>query len=227
MSTARTADAAPRPRLLDLFCGAGGAAMGYYRAGFDVVGVDNRPQPRYPFEFHQGDAMTWPLDGFDAIHASPPCQAFSQATKMQGDPSSHPDLLTPTRERLLGQPAPWVIENVPGAPMRVDLKLCGCMFGLGVRRERWFETSWQAFDLRQSCHHPEPIVGVYGYSGSRGSSGIYSGRLSRWSEAMGIDWMTHAKQVSQAIPPAYTEYIGGQLLEQIPEPSPAAQGSLL
>ena len=205
-----------RPRLLDLFCGAGGAAMGYHRAGFDVVGVDNRPQPRYPFKFHQGDAMTWPLDGYDAIHASPPCQAFSQATKMQGDPSAHADLLTPTRERLTGSGASWVIENVPGAPMRADLKLCGCMFGLGVKRERWFETSWRAFDLRPACHHPDPVIGVYGYSGPRPGTGRISGRHGTWSRAMGIDWM-EVLELAQAIPPAYTEHIGAQLLDHLKE----------
>ena len=203
-----------RPRLLDLFCGAGGAAMGYHRAGFDVVGVDVKPQPRYPFEFRQADAMTFPLDGFDAIHASPPCQAFSIATRMQGNPADHPDLLTPTRERLRQSRVPWVIENVQGAPLRTDFKLCGCMFGLGVRRERWFETSWWAYDLRQPCHHPEPVIGVYGYSGPRPGSGRISGRLATWSKAMGIDWM-EVLELAQAIPPAYTEYIGRQLIEAL------------
>jgi DNA (cytosine-5)-methyltransferase 1 len=188
--------------------------MGYHRAGFDVTGVDNWPQPRYPFTFVQADAMTFPLDGYDAIHASPPCQAFSAITHVLGDPASHPDLLTPTRLRLLGQPAPWVIENVPGAPMRVDLKLCGCMFGLGVRRERWFETSCRLFDLRQPCWHPERVVGVYGHSGPRPGSGKLSGRLATWSRAMGIDWM-EALELGQAIPPAYTEYIGALLLEHV------------
>ena len=106
-----------RPRLLDLFCGAGGAAMGYYRAGFDVVGVDIKPQPRYPFEFHQGDALAYPTDRFDAIHASPPCQAYSQGTLSQrarGD--VYPDLVAPTRQTLNCSGLPWVIENVPGAP---------------------------------------------------------------------------------------------------------------
>jgi DNA (cytosine-5)-methyltransferase 1 len=200
-----------RPLLLDLFCGAGGAAMGYHRAGFDILGVDIEPQPRYPFEFVQADALTYPLDGFGAIHASPPCQAYSSITHVQGDPSSHPDLLPPTRDRLAASGLLWVIENVPGAPMRVDLKLCGCMFGLGVRRERWFETSWHAFDLRQPCFHPEPAIGVYGYGGVRGSSGRFSGRLSLWRQAMDIDWM-EARELTQAIPPAYTEYIGHELL---------------
>src|SRR4249920_2873900 len=109
-----------RPRLLDLFSGAGGAAMGYHRAGFDVVGVDIDPQPRYPFEFHQGDAMTWPLDGFDAIHASPPCQAYSIATKNSAtaDHAAHVSatghMLPDTISRLLSLTVPWVVENVPG-----------------------------------------------------------------------------------------------------------------
>src|SRR6516162_8264231 len=108
-----------RPRLLDLFCGAGGAAMGYHRAGFDVTGVDNRPQPRYPFTFHQADAMTFPLDGFDAIHASPPCQAFTQmSARWRGKGTKadeHPDLITPTLARLRPLEVPWVVENVQGA----------------------------------------------------------------------------------------------------------------
>lgn len=222
-----------RPLLLDLFCGAGGAAMGYHRAGFDVVGVDINPQPRYPFEFRQADAMgalldhlfcdesclsTPPLPQFAAIHASPPCQAFSSMTHCQGDPGSHADLLTPIRQTLNLLGLPWVIENVPGAPMRADYKLCGCMFGLAVQRERWFETSWHAFDLRQPCHHPAAAVGVYGYGGPRGSSGRLSGRHARWSQAMAIDWMD-ARELTQAIPPAYTEYIGSQLLAALAVPS--------
>jgi hypothetical protein len=136
-----------RPRLLDLFCGAGGAAMGYHRAGFDVVGVDINPQPHYPFEFHQGDAMTWPLDGFDAIHASPPCKAFTRAgwSAHFGYHDRHDDLLTPTRTRLVLQPAPWVIENVPGSPMAPSVVLCGSNFGLNLRRHRWFECSMKAY----------------------------------------------------------------------------------
>jgi DNA (cytosine-5)-methyltransferase 1 len=218
-----------RPRLLDLFCGAGGAAMGYHRAGFDVTGVDIKAQPRYPFGFLAYDALkvlqgllsdghfSWlSLRDFDAIHASPPCQAFSRMTCTRGDPSSHPDLLMPARELLKALGRPWVIENVPGAPMRADYKLCGCMFRLAVKRERWFETSWHAFDLRQPCLHQEPAVGVYGYGGVRGSSGLFSGRLARWREAMGIDWMD-AHELKEAIPPAYTEHIGRALLEHLRE----------
>jgi DNA (cytosine-5)-methyltransferase 1 len=224
VSTARTADAAPRPRLLDLFCGAGGAAMGYWRAGFDVVGVDNRPQPRYPFEFRLGDAMTWPLEGFDAIHVSPPCQDHSVAS--YGRTRGTGWMLAATRERLLGQSAPWVIENVPGAPMRPDLEVCGCVVGLpGLERKRWFETWPQLFDLRPGCHHTEPIVSVTGHGRCR-TMAPGTGLVADWRRVMGIDWMTR-DELSQAIPPAYTEYIGGLLLEQISEPRAAAQETLL
>lgn len=112
-----------KPKLLDLFCGAGGAAMGYHRAGFEVVGVDIKPQPRYPFEFHQGDAMTWPLEGFDAIHASPPCQAYTVAQNATRNGAAHPDLVAPVRERLQATGKPWVMENVVGAPLIHPIRL--------------------------------------------------------------------------------------------------------
>ena len=204
-----------RPRLLDLFCGAGGAAMGYHRAGFDVVGVDIRPQPRYPFEFHQGDAMTWPLDGFDAIHASPPCQAYSVASNCRpGLRDEHPDLLAPTRARLEASGAWWVIENVPGAPMRTDYRLCGCMFGLRTAqrqliRERWFETSWRGFDLRPACYHTAPAITI-----STKGQPNRSGSKAEAIETMGIDWMD-GRERGLAIPPAYTEYIGQQLAQEL------------
>lgn len=205
------------PLLLDLFSGAGGAATGYHRAGFEVVGVDVKPQPRYPFEFHQADAMTYPLDGFDAIHASPPCQDHTRSYV----PREHGTgwMLAATRERLAASGVPWVIENVPGAPMRVDLKLCGCMFGLPrLKRERWFETSWRAFELREPCHHPDPVVTVAGHGIPSGSwylgrsDGYEYSRMAR--EAMGIGWMTR-DELAQAIPPAYTEYVGRQLMERL------------
>jgi DNA (cytosine-5)-methyltransferase 1 len=211
-----------RPRVADLFCCQGGAAMGYHRAGFDVIGVDIEPQPRYPFEFIQADALTFPLDGFDAIHASPPCQAFSVASKYKGTAGRHRDLLTPMRALLLAQPAPWVIENVPGAPMRADYRLCGCMFGLpGLRRERWFETSWNGFAMNLSHDHTEPVVTVAGHGPP---SWVRQGvavpvTVTDWRRAMGIDWMTR-DGLAQAIPPAYTEYIGRQLLEHLAAVTP-------
>jgi len=145
-----------RPRLLDLFCGAGGAAMGYHRAGFDVVGVDR------------------------------------------------------TLLECVG--LPWVIENVPGAPMRADYKLCGCMFGLGrLQRQRWFETSWRGFDLRPPCHHTEPAITIT----TKGQPNR-TGYASEAAEALGIDWMT-MRERGLAIPPAYTEHIGAQLLDHLKE----------
>jgi DNA (cytosine-5)-methyltransferase 1 len=201
-----------RPRLLDLFCGAGGAAMGYHRAGFDVVGVDIEPQPHYPFPFYQADALEFLAlligGAWDAIHASPPCQAFSVAT--QHARNRHDDLLTPTRQLLNRTRLPWVIENVPGAPMRADYRLCGCMFGLGrLRRERWFETSWRGFDLRPPCQHPEPAITIT----TKGQPNR-TGYADEAAVALGIDWMT-MRERGLAIPPAYTEYVGRRLMAAI------------
>lgn len=203
-----------KPRLLDLFCGAGGAAMGYHRAGFEVVGVDIKPQPHYPFEFHQGDAMTWPLDGFDAVHASPPCQDWTRCTSPTHGTAW---MLPTTRERLQAWDGPWVIENVPGAEMRPDYKLCGCQFSRPkLKRLRLFETSWNGFALLPPCWHPERIVSVTGDGPDSHSAyrrqGREWGRLKK--EAMGIDWM-NGRELSQAIPPDYTEFIGKELLAHL------------
>ena len=213
-----------RPRLLDLFCGAGGAAMGYHRAGFEVVGVDIKPQPNYPFEFHQFDALDmlkrwwwWAPGLFDAIHASPPCQAYTQSALSQRNAGkAYPDLLAPTRDLLEQTGLPWVIENVPGAPMRPDVVICGCQVGLALRRVRWFETSWQHFELAHPCHHTGPVVSVVGHgtpSWVREQLG-YNPSIADYRAAMGIDWMNR-NELSQAIPPAYTELIGHQLLQHI------------
>ena len=209
-----------KPRLLDLFCGAGGAAMGYHLAGFEVVGVDLNPQPRYPFEFHQADALTFPLDGYDVIHASPPCQAYSTLATLTD--KTYPDLYVPIRDRLIAASRPWIIENVIGAPYRSGFVLCGSSFGLRIRRHRNFETStlvmnpprcdhaWQNDKIYPALNGQDRkrggrsgIVGVYGNGGDE--------RADLWPEAMGIDWMTR-KELTQAIPPAYTEWIGSQLL---------------
>ncbi|MBA7642080.1 hypothetical protein ES703_49766 [subsurface metagenome] len=204
-----------KPRLLDLFCGAGGAAMGYHRAGFEVIGVDNKPQPHYPFEFHQEDALEFPLEGYAAYHASPPCQRFSQATP-EGSRESHPDLIAATRERLAATAKPYVIENVRRAPLKATLMLCGTMFGLNVIRHRYFEMRPDGPFAPFSCNHIKkacrqgraPKEGEYHVVG-----GNFSGvKLAR--EAMGIDWMVR-DELSQAIPPAYTEYIGKYLMRAL------------
>jgi len=191
-----------RPRLLDLFCGAGGAAMGYHRAGFDVVGVDIAPQPHYPFEFHQADALTWPPDGFDAIHASPPCQHYANVTGWRGSRDDHPDLLPATLDRLAGCGVPWVVENVPEAIPWADLMLCGSSFGLRVRRHRHFLTGLPIFALVAPCCHDDSLP--FMHKGERA-----------YADAMGCPWMTN-REAREAIPPAYTEWIGAQLLEAVP-----------
>jgi DNA (cytosine-5)-methyltransferase 1 len=193
--------------------------MGYHRAGFEVVGVDITPQPRYPFEFVQADALEYARqelrgwDGFDAIHASPPCQRYIRGG-LQSE--SHPDLLGPTRELLEQTGLPWVIENVPGAPMRPDAVLCGSQFGLTIRRHRWFEFSWGEPILTLACDHSRPIHGVYG--GLHGRRGAWPGMLPDTLEtrraALGIDWMT-AAELADAIPPAYADLVGRRLLAQV------------
>ena len=211
-----------KPRLLDLFCGAGGAAMGYYRAGFDVVGVDIAPQRRYPFEFHQADALSYPLDGFDVIHASPPCQGYSSSKGLARTAiKTWQPLLGPMRERLVVAGVPWVMENVAAArsAMRWPLRLCGTQFGLRVYRHRLFETSIPLFSPGQCCH-PRYLAAdylcVYGNQARRRQTGNKGNKYQHATVAearlaMGIDWMTQ-KELSQSIPPAYTEWIGRQLL---------------
>jgi len=211
-----------KPRLLDLFCGAGGAAMGYYRAGFEVVGVDIEPQKNYPFEFIQADAMRLPFRvlgrRFDAIHASPPCQAYSTVTP---DRKAHPDLYGLTRNLLKISGLPYVIENVIGAPYSHGVMLCGSMFGLAengewIQRHRNFETSWLIF--QQDCMHSieqKPLL-VTGHAFIRECRDIKNhsrqGPFSLAMRLMGIDWMNR-KELTQAIPPAYTEFIGKQLIQ--------------
>ena len=205
-----------RPKILDLFCGAGGCSVGYHRAGFDVVGVDIWKMARYPFEFHQADALEFPLEGFDAIAASPPCQDHSVTQNFTTSHHGTGWMLAATRERLTASGLPWVIENVKGAPMRADYKLCGCMFGLKrLKRERWFETSWHGFDLRAPCLHLEPVITVAGHDvPSHQRKFGRSITLDERKEAMGIDWMGR-DELGQAIPPAYAEYVGRALLAHL------------
>jgi DNA (cytosine-5)-methyltransferase 1 len=214
-----------KPRLLDLFCGAGGAGMGYHRAGFEVVGVDIKPQPNYPFEFHQDDALHYARNywtEFDAIHASPPCQAYSSATGKDKQ-GNHPDLYAPTREVLVATGLPYIIENVIGAPYSHGVVLCGSMFGLEadgewLQRHRNFEASWML--MSPGCNHraDQRAVTVTGKSFIREVRTV--GRHSRQGpfelaqRLMGIDWTTR-NELALAIPPAYTEWIGRQLLAAI------------
>lgn len=223
-------------RVLDLFCGAGGAAMGYHRAGFEVVGVDIKPQPNYPFTFLQADAMlamqTLPqLMTFDLIHASPPCQGFTQmSARWRGKGTkadTYEDLLTPTREFLPTLGIPYVIENVIGAKnfMNANVKLHGGMFGLGVHRPRLFECSFDVpvFYAKQ-CKEPIGVYGtrpdgrtVYRYRNNgnmKGKSLIRAAKsVEEAQQAMGIDWMPEWNEIKESIPPAYTEYIGKEFIK--------------
>lgn len=202
--------------------------MGYHRAGFDVVGVDIKPQPRFPFEFHQADAMTFPLEGYDAIHASPPCQHFTRYKNVRTDlPSRYPDLIAATRERLKASGIPWVIENVQGSPLANPITLCGSMFHLDVRRHRLFELSHPPLMVPPCQHEWESDRFPGGRSKSRGGHsralvratveiGTWDIPLDTQRQAMGIGWM-ELDELSEAIPPAYTEWIGRQLLAVIQE----------
>jgi len=210
-----------KPRLLDLFCGAGGASMGYYRAGFEVEGVDIKPQPHYPFKFYEADALEFSLDGYDAYHASPPCEANTVLfpDTLHKKAYGHTDCIPETRIRLETTSKPWVIENVPNADMNTVIILCGTMFGLKVFRHRLFEsnimllqTPHQRHTARTAGkgHTPKDSETFWTVTG-------HIGNLRGASRAMGIDWMTMPELV-EAIPPAYTEYIGGYLIKTIALP---------
>lgn len=216
-------------RLLDLYCSAGGAAMGYHRAGFEVVGVDIKPQPHFPFPFILADALEFMNGGewlatdgrrytwsdFDAFHASPPCQKFSTIAKYKKVTHLYPDLIAPTRDLLTATGKPWDMENVMGAPLINPFMLCGSMFGLNVRRHRLFESSY--YVMTQSCNHAAQgeIQVVYGHpGGSSKRDNRKFGNVDDWALAMDINWMT-AHELAEAIPPAYTQYIGAQLMRYL------------
>jgi len=227
-----------RPRLIDFYCGGGGAGMGYHRAGFEVCGVDILAQPNYPFAFHRGDAISviaallrgeqvnfTRRDGsvvavgvsdLAAAHASPPCSAHTMATRLHGNADSFVDLIEPTRAGLLAMGLPWIIENVEGAPIRADMKLCGTQFGLKLIKHRLFEVSFHVpFDLLPPCDHS----GVYDPWHGAGRS------ADKMRQAIGIDWLPIQGGASRkrgvtgdlfnAIPPAFTEHLGRHLMNQV------------
>jgi DNA (cytosine-5)-methyltransferase 1 len=207
-------------KCLDLFCKQGGASRGLADAGFQVTGLDIDPQPLYPFDFIQADATTYPLDGYDFYWASPPCQLFS---KLKGlVTKQYPDLLSTIRDQLTATSKPFVIENVPGAPLQNPLLLCGTMFGLKVRRHRLFE-----------CHPPiYPLLPPHGCRGPAGFTNVYHGvsafknnaklisvvghsfNVRDARAAMGIDWM-NAAGLSQAVPPAMSHFIASLLIDHL------------
>ena len=213
-----------KPRLLDLFCCAGGAAVGYHQAGFDVTGVDIAPQPRYPFQFIQADALALDasfIGSFDAVHASPPCQAYSDLAKRNRNGGDWPKLIEPVRDMLNKSGLPYIIENVEGAPLRNHIVLCGTMFDeLRVLRHRLFETN---FPIIRPPHKPHPLVHTFDRRKA------HFGKTNEWvdyvqvtgggnctlaaaKDAMGIDWMTK-REINESIPPAYTKFVGHTLIQ--------------
>lgn len=213
--TARVLHASYKPfKILDLYCGAGGAAMGLHRAwpNAEIIGVDIKPQPRYPFRFVQASVfdLTWNWGIFDFIWASPPCQRYTQMLNHGlTDRNNHPDYIAETRRRLKESGRPYVMENVPGSPLLNPIVLCGEMFGLRVTRHRLFETS---FPVEQPAHPKHKGTHIR----RQGDNGYYfrvygheTGKAS-WGEAMGIDWM-RSPELAQAIPPAYSKWIAQQL----------------
>lgn len=232
-----------RPKILELFCGVGGAAEGYFRAGFDVYGVDIEEQPDFPFAFFRGDAISvlstllgggsvaftigtgkvqrLRIGDFDAVHASPPCQASCTLTKGTNSGNEYLNLIPATRALLDLFAGPTVIENVQGSDLRRDLTLCGEMFGLGVIRHRYFEVSgFAAVPLEHVKHrgrvagwrHGEwfdgPYFAVYGDGGGKGT-------VAQWQDAMDMHWTDNRKSIAEAIPPAYTRFIGGQIMTRL------------
>ncbi|MFJ2513467.1 DNA cytosine methyltransferase [Streptomyces griseoviridis] len=194
-------------RVLDLCSGAGGLSMGYYLAGFDVVGVDIAPQSNYPFTFVQADALDYCAahgHTFDLVHGSWPCERYATVTRWRGNPDNHPDLVAPGRQAMQATGRPWVMENVPETAtagiLRPDYLLCGTQFGLDVRRHRAFETSWGGGgDLVAPCWHRRNLL-AFTHKNERA-----------YADAMGCTWMT-SLEARKAVPPAYTQWIARQYL---------------
>ena len=232
-----------KPKLFDLFCCAGGASMGYYLAGFAPYGIDNKPQSHYPFpfllmdapeameRFLRGERLTFSngetlyLSDFAVFHASPPCQAYVDYNKKGDRETKHPRLIEPIRERLLSTGKPYIIENIHKAPLMAHILLCGSMFGLRVRRHRYFEAPCLPLIMVPHCNHKMKVstgelIGVYamGGHGPRHGAGIreVAPRPPQVTpeEAMGIYWMKFC-ELKEAIPPAYTEYLGKYLMQAI------------
>jgi DNA (cytosine-5)-methyltransferase 1 len=221
-----------RPRLLDLFCCAGGAAMGYHRAGFDVVGVDIAPQPHYPFESHQADALEFiSAHGheFDAIHASPPCQPYSTGVVSRSSKWNHTKgkdeaaLIGATHALLVASGKPWVIENVMGARAHMPspwFALCGAMFDRPIPRHRAFSTSFYVL----APEHPKcrglalraaQELGWEYRDMSVTGKGRRAGTSERWAYLLGVDWPMTQHEMAESIPPVYTAHVGAQLMAHL------------
>lgn len=217
-----------KPRLLDLFCGAGGCSVGYARAGFEVIGVDIEPHKDYPYELIVGDAMQVAADvaylnTFDVVHGSPPCPRYSASRHATGRGDDHPDFVPPFRALMNAWGGTWVMENVEGAPMPAAVTICGWAMGLKhIRRHRLFESNLLLMSPGCACPHGD-TVSVFGHSGEdrRNSTRALYGSMRKHvpiaevRELMGVPWMTQREDISDSIPPAYTEYVGAQLIDQL------------
>jgi DNA (cytosine-5)-methyltransferase 1 len=218
-------------KVLDLFCGGGGAAMGIHRAllkrkiKHEIHGYDNRLMPDYPFIFHKGDALEVDVDEYDFVWASPPCQAYSFATidHRQNLGYKYPELILPTR-KLIAKKS-YVIENVPNTPLHKSLELCGCMFDLKVYRKRWFETNFVVYQPKHKKHDKKVGEGMYTVISGGGwrYQNEESREIQKWSDAMGIDWievpnrkyrLPSGHPLAEAIPPAYSQFIMNQFLSK-------------
>jgi DNA (cytosine-5)-methyltransferase 1 len=205
-------------KLLDLFCCAGGAAKGYSEAGFEVMGVDKNFQKRYPYEFIQGDALEYLENNwnrFDAFHASPPCQHYSELTPKECR-ENHPDLIAPVRSLLVSTGKPYIIENVPGARRELvsPVMLCGSMFGLKTHRHRFFEIGFDSLVLTPPCKHDFIPIVVSGTTKRLENGRRREHTADECRRAMNIDWMIR-KELDQAIPPAYTKFLGGFMINHL------------
>jgi DNA (cytosine-5)-methyltransferase 1 len=216
------------PKLLDLFCCDGGCSVGYYDAGFEVTGVDIIPRLSYPFPFIEADALdvlsdTTFLDTFDVVHASPPCQRYSVAASAWGNADTHPDLVPPVRNALRAWGGPYLIENVPTAPMDHALLICGWAMGLRhIKRHRLFESNMPL--MSPGCLCPEgDTVSVFGHSGEDRRKATLAERGGLWGHVplaevralMGVPWIASRDAVSESIPPAYTHYLGEQIIDYL------------
>jgi len=201
-------------RALDLFCGGGGASAGLVRAGFDVTGVDLHPQPQYPYRFVRADWREVNLRGYDFVWASPPCQAHTQLRGLGKAKPDDVDHIPAVRAALRACGAPWCIENVLGAPLLSPVTLCGSMFGLDVRRHRLFEASFPIRPLACKCRGRRNIAVYSKRPRDRLPDGVIRARdVEHGRQAMGIDWLDW-RGLTQAIPPAYSEYVARELLRR-------------
>lgn len=209
-------------KLLDTFCGAGGCSEGYARAGFEVIGIDNEDQPKYPFQFIKADALEVLSDRrflskFDVVHASPVCKRYSSITATAKTHNNHPDQIEEVRKLLIASGKPYVIENVPGSPLKDYVELCGTMFGLNVIRHRLFECNPVIWFPPATCNHHKRVVKHGRKPCNETNFAAVTGHFSDVAfaqKSMGIDWMGQ-KELAQAIPPAYTEWIGLQMKQAL------------